>query len=158
MPYIEAIMLDIDYEDRWNAPANRVLADGPNYVFCWSPEAPYPDCLNTNVMAIIGPDTAFDIQHPRRLEDMDSDTILLIEVADSGTHWMEPGDLSLNAVPPSIVQGLDGDGVHVLFADGSVWFLRSDVPFADLQKFFTIQGSKHYDRETVLAPFAPRRK
>ena len=101
-----------------------------------------------------GPGTAFDQDRICRLEDIDAATILVIEVAESNTHWMAPGDLDVDAIQPAIVKGLEGDGVHVLFADGSVWFLGEDVPLSDLQKFFTIEGAKQHDRDDVLVPYA----
>ncbi len=56
--------------------------------------------------------------------------------------------------PDNLTKGPVGDGFHVLFADGAVWFLRADVPLAEVKKFFTIEGSKQYDREVVLKPYA----
>jgi hypothetical protein len=149
-------MIDADYEDRWDAPANRWFATNPWYHYCWRPDLPHPRNLHTNLVAITGPGTAFDDEHVVRVQDLDPDTILFIDTADSGTHWMEPGDLHVDQVPPSIVRGIDGAGVHVAFADGSVWFLDADVPLADLKKFFTIAGARRYDREQVLAPYPVR--
>jgi hypothetical protein len=67
---------------------------------------------------------------------------------------MAPFDLSLDAIPASIVRGIDGEGFQVLFADGSIWFLSASVPIEDVKKFCTIEGAKKYDREQVLAPYA----
>lgn len=111
---------------------------------------------NANVVVITGPGAPFDGQRICRLTDIDSDTILAIEVADFDRHWMEPGDLSLDEASETITRGLDGDGVHVLFADVSVWYLRADVPLPDLKKFLTIAGAKQYDREQVLGPYVVR--
>jgi hypothetical protein len=114
------------------------------------------DSTNTRVVGIAGPGTPFDGERICRLTDIDSDTILAIEVADFDRHWMEPGDLSLDEVPEAITKGIDGQGVHVLFADGRVWYLRADVPLDDLKKFFTIAGAREHDREQVLGPYAVR--
>jgi hypothetical protein len=38
-----------------------------------------------------------------------------------------------------------------------VWFLRHDVPLAELREFFTIDGAKRHDREQVLGPYAVRK-
>jgi len=153
LPFLEGIMTSTDFGSRWDAPANRWLANHPWPVYCWSQNRGSPDNLYTNVLAITGAGTAFDGDRESRLDEMDGDTILLIEGAASGVHWMEPGDLHIDEVPESIVCGLDGDGIHVLFADRQVWFLRADVPLADLKKFFTIARAKQYDRERVLRPY-----
>jgi hypothetical protein len=152
---MEALMLDIHYGEKWDAHSNRWFTTQPHGDYCWGGEDGYPECLYTNVVAVTGPGTAFDDRRGRtRLADIDPDTVLVIEVVDSGIFWAEPGDLPIDDVPNSIVNGLDGDGVRVLFADGEVWLLRNDVPLEDLKKFFTIEGAMQYDREQVLRPYA----
>ena len=45
--------------------------------------------------AITGPGTAFgddESEPPARLQDIDRDTILVVEVRNSGVHWMQPDD------------------------------------------------------------------
>lgn len=157
MPYVEGFMLDLVYDARWDDSANRVFAGDRSWIFCWSAATDSSESLHTNVVAITGPGTAFDGDRAVRLGDLDPGTVLAIEIADSGTHWMEPGDLNINQVPESIVKGVDGDGVHVLFADGAVWFLRPDTPLDGLKKFFTIEGAKRHNRERVLGPHAYNR-
>jgi hypothetical protein len=157
LPWVEAIMKEVHYDDRWDDPANRLLSSTPFPVYCWSPEKQLSDSVHTNVVAVTGPGTAFDGDQAVRLDEIDSDTILAIEIAESGFHWMEPGDLAIDQVPESITQGLDGCGVHVLFADGSVWTLSPEVPMEDLKKFFTIEGAKRYDRDETLGPYAIHR-
>ena len=87
------------------------------------------------------------------LEDIDYDTILAIEVAEFDVHWAEPGDLRVDDLPESFPGGVDDDGFFVLFADGSVVFLRAEVPVEDLTKFFTIEGARQYDAAQVLGPY-----
>lgn len=161
LAYLEAIMMDVDFEAKWDDTTNQYnigFINSPFTVYCWSSRAESSKQLNTNVMAITGPGTAFEEDQTIRLSEMDQDTILAIEVADSGTHWMEPGDIDVRNVPESITQGMDGAGVHVVFADGAVWFLRSDTPLEELKKFFTIDGAKQFDREKVLGPYVLRQR
>ena len=157
LPFLEAMMLGIDFADRWDDPANRYLSARPHYTYCWSGSNDLPECLHPNIVAVTGPGTAFDGDRACRLADLDPDTILAMEVADWDCHWMEPGDLRVDRVPESIVQGMEGDGLHVLFADGSVWFVPSGVPPDDLAKLFTIDGAKQYDREQILGPYRGHR-
>jgi hypothetical protein len=157
LAFLEAIMMEVHYDDRWDDPANRWLSSRPHHAYCWWSGKEVPDPLHTNVVAITGPGTAFDGDRVVRLRDLDSDTILAIEIANSGIHWMEPGDLPIDQVPESITLGVEGYGVHVLFADGAVWMLRPEVPLEDLRKFFTIEGATQYDRDEVLGPYALRR-
>jgi hypothetical protein len=88
------------------------------------------------------------------MADLSPGTILAIEIKDSGVFWPEPGDLELDTIPESITAGIDGDGVHVLFADGTVWYLHKEVPLDDLKKFFTVENAKLFRREDVLRPYA----
>lgn len=144
-------MIDVDYDARWDAPANRNFKSMLLSIYCWRGDDGSPESFYTNVVAVTGPGTAFEAGREVHRADLDNDTILAVEVANSGVHWMEPGDLDVGAVPPSIIRGLDGGGVHVLFADGSVWFLDADTPLDDIAKFFTIAGAKQFDREKILA-------
>ncbi len=153
VPYLEATMVGIDYGEAWDDPANRELFSRPCPVFCYSTDRDTPENMYTNVVAVTGPGTAFDGDRQYRLSEIPHDTILVVEIANSGTHWMAPGDLSIDDVPESLVEGLDGYGLQVLFADGTVWFLNADVPLVDLRRFFTIDGAKEYDREEVLGPY-----
>jgi len=153
LPFYEAIMLGIDYGSPWDDPVNRPLTARQFLAFCHSKDDGSLESLQTNVVAIVGPGTAFE---EGRLEDVDSDTILVIKVAGFDAHWAEPGDLRIDQVPQSITAGPDGDGLCVLFADGSVWFLGAAVPFEDLKRFFTIEGAKQHDREQLLGPYVSR--
>ncbi len=80
--------------------------------------------------------------------------MLLIEIADSGTHWMAPGDLDVRKIPNTITEGTSGKGVIVAFADGEVWFLHREVPINHLREFLTIAGAQRNDREQLLRPYA----
>jgi hypothetical protein len=151
VPFMEGIMREIEYDQRWDDPANQWLSKCPWPLFCWLPGE---NCLHTNVVAITGRGTAFEESRVVRLKDIAPDTILAIEIAKSDIRWAEPGDLGIERIPESIAGGVDGGGVHVIFADGAVWFLRADVPLGQLRKFFTIEGAKRYHREQVLRPYA----
>jgi len=155
VPFMEGIMREIEYDQRWDDPANQWLSTRPWFPFCWLPDE---DGVHTNVVAITGRGTGFEEGRVVRLKDIAPDTILAVEIANSGIPWAEPGDLDIEHVPESLARGVDGGGVHVLFADGAVWFLRADVPLGELREFFTIEGAKRYDREQVLGPYAIHRK
>jgi type II secretory pathway pseudopilin PulG len=150
LPFLEAIMEDVDYDARWDDGTNEInrrFINAEVFVYCcpWAKKS--SGKLNTNIVAITGPGTAFDDDRDVRLEDLPPDLALLIEVADSGTHWMAPGDLDVRNVPASITRGILGAGVHVFFADGSVRFFRPDTPLEELKQFFTIEGARQYGRE-----------
>jgi prepilin-type processing-associated H-X9-DG protein len=109
-----------------------------------------PTSRHTNIVAITGPGTAFDEDRECTLDDIDVDTIVAIELQDSGIDWAAPGDLPISEITASVLSGLDGHGVNVLFADGTVWYIPHEVRFEDLKKFFTIEGARQFDRERTL--------
>jgi hypothetical protein len=150
IPFIEGIMRGIDNKAPWDAPVNDWITGRP-YIFSF--HLPGEEVTDTNIMAITGPGTAFEEGRVIQPRDISPDTILAIEIANSGIHWAEPGDLDVEHIPDSITQGVEGRGVHVIFADFAVWFLRSDVPREDLKKFFTIEGAKDNSREQLLRPY-----
>jgi hypothetical protein len=136
---------------KWDDPVHRELMDAAPT--CYSLARCAPGLVQTKVVAVTGPGTAFDPARQWRLAEIPRATILLIEIANSGLHWMEPGDLSIDHVPPTITSGVRGRGVHVVFADGALWFLKNDVPLENLKKFFTIDGAKKNDRNVLLRPY-----
>ena len=149
----------------WDSPANKQMADYP-WQFCYDAivkwDFPKEYSKNTCMMAITGPGTAFgcDRESPKSLKDVPKNTIIVVEVRDSGIHWMQPGDFDIRTMPET-VNALDGHGIssrhprgfHVLFADLQYWFLSDQVPFETLKKFFTIDEAKRNDREQVLGPY-----
>jgi hypothetical protein len=146
-----------DFSTAWDAQTNPD-ATSDHWMFCWDD----PRTLTT-VFAVTGPDTAFDdLPHKRGLPhepgDLPPDLIVLMEVADSNTHWAQPGDynvtdlLAYRGKIGDHLHGLLPDRLHVLFADGEVWALDPAAPIADLQPFLTITGAKSHDRDQLLAP------
>lgn len=142
----------IEYAERWDDPANRWRSMSAHPDFCFRDDLHDRRRLHTNIVAITGKGTFLDFgKFDPHMGT--SNLIVAIEVADSGYHWMEPGDLSIDEVTPEIMKGLHGDGVHVLCADVSVHFISADAPLEDVKKFFTVEGSGKYNLEEVLGPY-----
>jgi hypothetical protein len=153
VPFMEGIMLDVDFGSRWDDTENRCALVWGNHLFCWGNNGDRSTDVHTNVVAITGEGTAFDPGKVLRLPDIPSDTILAVEVAETDTYWMEPGDMAIEEIDVSVLQGIDGTGTHVIFADGSVWFLSAETPLGELKEFCTIDGARQYDRDEVLGVF-----
>jgi hypothetical protein len=88
------------------------------------------------------------------------DAILVVEVNHSGIHYRQPGDLDIRTMPREInppkgvgISSALGDRFHVGFADGAVWALSPEIPFETLEKFFTVESAKQYDRDELLGPY-----
>lgn len=149
VPFLEAIMRDLDYQGRWDDPRNVWLTRRPSWVYCLPMEPVSTKSLHTNVVAITGPGTAFDGDKECRLCNLAPHTILAIEIVDSGIPWAAPGDLALEDVTQSILQGVDGKGVQVLFANGHVGLIPADMPLDDFKNLCTIKGAKKHDGKQV---------
>lgn len=141
-------------DEPWNSPINLKAW---SYEFCWGGN-PCSKRYNqrdywTNVMGIVGPDTAFDVQEAEKLENCEN-LIFLVSVKDSGIHWGQPGDIDVRNLPPKFREGIDGDGIYAVFWDGAIWFIRKDVPLELLTKFFTITEVKKNNRYDELIKYA----
>jgi hypothetical protein len=151
-----------DLNQPWNGPKNKKLAAVRLAEFV-CPSAPDGHSPNqTNYVAVVGPNAAWPGEKPRKLEDFGgevSNTILLIEAANTGIDWAEPRDLSLDdpklsamlqAVHPGGASNKDllftyyySPGVHVAMADGRVRVLKTDgLSSEDLRKILQIGGCK----------------
>jgi hypothetical protein len=95
----------------------------------------------------------------RSLKELPNDLILVVRVEGSKVHWMEPVDLVADDLVCSAEAKqllLGNNGYAVLFADGKRWVLSRRLPYDDLCKFFTIDGAKQCERDTLLGPYRIR--
>lgn len=156
LPYLEQEDLYRAYrfDEPWDGPNNRKLADQ-----VWSTfRCPFDaEGNHANYLAVVGPNTMWRGNQPVTLDSIrnaTSETIFIVEVANSGIHWMEPRDLHVLQMAPGINppagQGISSnhsDGANVAFADGSARFLRNDTPLETLDAMLTIEGG-----ETISLP------
>jgi prepilin-type processing-associated H-X9-DG protein len=128
-------------EEPWNSAQNIKLF---NQVFIDAYKCPNdirgtPD-FTTNYVAVIGPGTAWRPDGPVKISDLPdggAHTVMAVEVADSGVHWAEPRDLTVDEALERLKtgQGLRISTCHpfivnILFADGSVRYVRSKIPIS----------------------------
>jgi len=156
LPYFEEEGLkklydDYDFNEPWNGPHNRKLADRMPYVYrCPSSEAPDQD---TSYVAIVGDEAGWPAPQcasARDITDGLSNTIALAEVANAGIQWMEPRDLTfpqacLGINPPLSKMAISSnhtDGADCLFFDTSVHFLQNDIPVDLLRALLTANGGE----------------
>jgi len=154
LPYLDQRNLYKQYrfDEPWDGPTNRQLHDVVLKLYsCPSRPANQP-ATDANYVAVVGPKTTFPEDRCVRTADMidgTSATILLVEVYNSGIHWMEPRDLHIHQMPMAInpAQGQSissdhNDGANVSFADGSVRFLRNDTSQATIRALLTRSGKE----------------
>lgn len=162
---------DYDRERPWDDRSNLRLEDTSYWKFMYRPTGGQRDlreaydrletevrCL-TYFKAIAGTDTAFAPGVPHSLKTLPNDLILVVRVEESDVHWMEPVDLLVDDLVCSEQSKhllLGNNGYAVLFADGESWVLSSRLAYADLCKFFTIDGANKCDRDTLLGGYRIR--
>jgi hypothetical protein len=144
------------FDEPWDGPNNRKLAakltfreiESPFHCPSDVPASGIPDPLMTSYLAVVGPDMAWQEGKCMKLEDFTDDphsTLLLVEVANSGVHWMEPRDLHIlqmaPAINPKAGQGISSPhagGAHVETAAGKCRFVFNGIPAATIRGLLTV--------------------
>lgn len=163
LPYVEHqdVYAKYRFDEPWNGPHNRQLADQIHvelFQCCSGPE--YENTLNTNYVAVVGKGTAFPDAGTTKLGDFSDgleNTILLVEVANSGIHWMEPRDLELDSltIGPSTpvapaVSSPHPRGPGVVFADGITCYrMKKPLIIQTMRGLLTVAGGESVLRESL---------
>lgn len=135
----------IDLTKPWDDPANKAVFDAPLGAYrCPLVQEP---ATHTTYFAVVAPGSCFQATEPRKLSDVvdsDSATLMVIEVdSQRAVHWMSPTD----ATEADVLRlGTDAGQAHpggaqVLFVDGSVQFLRSNIQPDMLRAMISIDGN-----------------
>jgi len=167
LPYLEGQHLyeQYDFDEPWNGPNNGKLAGAiPGYFQC--PDlAATTTSMTASYLAVVGPNAVWPGTTPRKvgeISDGRKDTIMLVEVANSGINWMQPQDISptkamagirstsaLDAAPLHTLHDdlirVDRAGGHVATADGRVHFLGGDIPSEALECLLTVNDGEAFD-------------
>jgi prepilin-type processing-associated H-X9-DG protein len=134
-------------EEPWNSPSNTKLLGQlfiPEYK-CSTAHVNAND-YTTNYVAVIGPGTAWRDDGPVKLADLPYNgtrAVMAIEVANSGVHWAEPRDLTVEEAIEGLKTGkglristAHSNRINVLFADGHVSSMPSKMPISLWRKLF----------------------
>jgi len=152
LPYMEydSLYRTYDLTEPWDGPKNKKLvAEQLREFVC--PSDPNAYVSATSYLAVVGQYTAWSGEDSRKVGDVDfakeaGNTIMVVEVMNSGISWAEPRDLALYSqgatianLPGLLAAAHPGgqkkefyftyyytSGVHVAMADGSVRVLKTD--------------------------------
>ena len=166
LPYLDGLPIYNAYlfDEPWDGPNNSILQEKMGMPVFECPSNSQPFRGQTSYVAVVGPNTAWPGATPAKLDvdfpDGASKTILVVEFADSGIHWMEPSDLnfegmSFTANDPSrmsISSTHSEKGswpwsgtvafVNVLFADGAVKRISVATDAATIRALLTANGGE----------------
>lgn len=127
LPFIEekALYDAYRFDEPWNGPNNLKLADRMPQIFHMPSEL--TSTSMTNIVAIVGPGTAFPGSSSTRVEDFADgldNTILLAEITSSDISWVEPRDLRVEEMSFAVndqrkpsISSSRRRGPYVVFAD-----------------------------------------
>ena len=159
LPMVEEQKLFSQYhsDEPWDSANNKLVTTNQLRIYqCLADIGPIDYNKATSYVAIVGPGTAWQPNHPTKLseiKDSPADTILLVEMKDTGIAWAEPRDLDLNNLPPGITnQNLihslcnHAGCFNAVFADGHVESIPESIFWSDFLALLTIAGGEKVDR------------
>jgi len=150
LPYLEQAALYDAYDSNkpWDDPANQRVVDTAIPVYrC--PSDPSPSKTDTCYVMVVGPGMFSDGPDPTRMSDITdgtSNTIMVVEIENSGIKWAEPKDITAE----ELLAQLSGSGIksphpavfNVLFCDGSVRALSTTIDAEALRAMLTRSGGE----------------
>lgn len=141
-PEIQKTFRSYNYNQPWDSPANQAVAANMPDVY----RNPFlrESSQTTSYMVITGPGTLFEGDKTKSFRDVTdgtSNTVLVVEVANSKTQWTEPRDLDIDTMPRDFdasnqqecISGLLANGAMIATVDGSVHYLDQDLAAETLQ-------------------------
>jgi hypothetical protein len=153
---LEALYKCYRMDEPWNSPNNRKVSDLTMALYkC--PHQPVGKSAETNYVMVVGPHTISPGAQSRKLEEITDglkNTIMLVEVADSGIRWAEPRDLRWNQIDFTINKKKSEDissyhehGVNVCMCNGEVRFLNDKTNPQLVKAMLTIDQGDHTAEE-----------
>jgi hypothetical protein len=145
LPYLDQVDLyrQFKLDEAWDSQHNKQLLAKMPTVFAparGTPKEPH----STFCQVFVGTGAAvFQGKEGQRLQDIakgTSATAMLAEAADA-VPWTKPADLPYDDDKPLPKLGSHfPDGLYMLFADSSVWFIRKDYDEGILRKVISQNG------------------
>jgi type II secretory pathway pseudopilin PulG len=159
-PFMEQLPLYQRYNfgEAWNGPNNSKLSTGTPIPFR-SPFDTRSRPGETSYVAIVGPGTMWPGQKSQNINgitDGTSNTIMVVELLNSGIHWMEPRDIAARDFvtawrdpkhKPPRMSDWETSYAFVVLADGHVIWLDREAAEEHLRALLSPAGG-----ERILTP------
>jgi hypothetical protein len=157
LPYLEQAEAynRYNFDEPWDGPNNAKLAGSIPMTYL-APDVQQTGTRKTSYVAVVGPETAWPGAGSLRMEDIPDGTghtILLIEVADSGIHWMEPRDYRFDAMSFRVNDrsgrgpGSRIGGARMATVDGAVRHMPDDFDPQTLRAVSMARGGESISDE-----------
>lgn len=151
-PSLKSLYDRYRFDEPWDSPLNREVTNVAIGLFQCPSQPDVKDPI-TSYMMVVGPHTISDGPQGRTFGDIKdglAHTILIVEVADSGTWWAEPEDLHFDQMGFKInnskrqgISSYHAGGANVAFCDGAVQFLPDATNPELVKAMLTIDGGEH---------------
>jgi len=157
LPFIEqrALYDQYSFDEPWDGPNNSKLHDVIVPQFQCPSVGRGEQGFNTSYMLVTGQGTGFDGDNETTARDVGdglSNTVLVVEVANSDTHWMEPADISLDEAlarftdESKVKECCNHHGsINVSLMDGSTHSIWLPISAENLKALVTINGGEVVD-------------
>lgn len=145
-------------DEPWNGDNNKQLKKYAIPLYRCPNDHDAPDWM-TNYVAVVGPHTAWSPDRALTKDDFPDgleNTIFLVEIPNSGIHWMEPRDITVEQFRTWFAKLKDeprlaphDGGVNVLMGDGRVIRLPTDLSLETLDALLTRDGGEKVDLDDL---------
>ena len=139
------------FDEPWNSPQNLALADKISEVYRCAKDTNASE-TDTSYVMIVGTGSISDGPHATKLQDISdraSNTIMVVEMSESGIRWTEPRDLSFDEMSFKInsdsgpgIRSEHLGGAHIVTCDACVHYLSEQIPPELLKGLLTIAGGE----------------
>ncbi len=167
LPYVgeQQIYAAFQLDEPWNSPTNSMLI--PNYpdIFVSPVDESNTAIQETSYMLVTGKGTLFPPSGPLRPSDVKdglSNTIIVVESANTSVDWASPIDIDIAILKkqiaglgsarlqtkPNTIGGHHQGGATVAFADGQSGWLPDDTPSSVLDAMLTPASSEEVNTES----------
>ena len=147
LPYLDQFALyeQFHLDEPWDSDHNKTLISQMPKLFGDSAEGKTPIQLFVGEGTLFGTAGSFGIAE---VTDGTSNTIMCVKTGDDAADfWTKPGGLALDKANPIAALGTIGETFLVVFMDGAVRSLPSNISAEDLSNLIT-----HQDGNAVEIP------
>ena len=126
-----------DRKQPWNGSENRTVADAAICDYHCPSESKGPESRETSYVMLVGKGTVGGLpekdrnSHYVHTHSGLTSTLLVVESRESGIHWAEPRDLTVDEFLARLKNGKGlnhSGGFFAVFCDGHVEFIRVTIP------------------------------
>ena len=145
LPFMEqsALYDQFDKTQAWDSPANSAISQTTILTFT-DPSGGTQTPGRTDYLFVTGRGTIFEGDRATKISEVTdglSNTVIIVEVRNSGVNWAEPRDLAIEQ-PMALPAGNHPGGNVVGLGDGSVRFLSKTVSQSDVRGAATMAGGE----------------